>query len=86
MSVRNLILGYYKLPLPEPGSTSHHQLTDLTNYDDHPQYWLVSGREPDILRVLNSSDSIGTLTGALIVIGGAGIGKTLYVGGDINEY
>ena len=86
MCVRNLILGYYKLPLPDPTpvSQSHHSLTDLTTYDDHPQYWLVAGRPSDILRVLNSTDSISIYTGALVVSGGVGIGSTLNVGGTIN--
>lgn len=38
----------------------------------------------DVIRTLNTSSSTSTLTGALVVGGGAGIGGNLYVGGTIN--
>jgi hypothetical protein len=37
----------------------------------------------DIISTYNTTDSVSTDSGALVVAGGAGIGKTLYVGGDI---
>lgn len=38
---------------------------------------------PDIFTITNTTQSIGTTTGALTVVGGAGIGKNVFVGGNL---
>ena len=64
-------------------STSHHSLTDLTNYDDHPQYFHQPGRTGDVLTVNNTTASTTTTSGAAVVVGRVGIGGGLTVGGRI---
>ena len=83
MSVRNIVIGNYQITEPEPTTTSHHALTDLTNYDDHTQYWKIPGRSTDILTVPNTTDSTTASTGALVVSGGVGIGKSITCYGSI---
>ena len=61
---------------------SHSSLENLTE-DSHPQYWLTEGRQSDILRVRNSTQSTSPTTGSLIVSGGVGIGGRLNVGGSL---
>ena len=43
----------------------------------------VSVETDDVITSTNSTDSSSTITGALIIAGGAGIGGNLYVGGEI---
>ena len=75
MSVRNIDVGNYQTGASgiEPSTTSHHSLTDLTDYDDHPQYWHIPSRSTDVLTISNTTDSSSISTGALVVAGGAGI-------------
>ena len=83
MSVGNIVQGYYKIDT-QPGIQSHHQLNDLTTYDDHPQYWKIPSRNTDTLTIPNTTPSNDTATGALVVYGGAAVAGNLNVGGNVN--
>ena len=63
---------------------SHHSLINLTNYDDHPQYWSIPGRPTDILTIPNTTASTTPTTGALVVAGGVGIGGSITCTGMLN--
>lgn len=63
--------------------TSHGTLSGLTN-DDHLQYVTVNGRSTDVVVMNNTANVSGTTGGAVRVLGGAYIAKTLTVGGDLN--
>jgi hypothetical protein len=64
-------------------TTSHPNLTDLTINDDHPQYWRVSGRLSDILKITNTTPSSSTTMGAVVVAGGVGIYGDVNMGGKM---
>jgi acetamidase/formamidase len=68
--------------MPTP-VTSHNGLTNLTNSDDHTQYFLTNGRSGDILRVNNTTASISTATGAIVVKGGPGVAGDVIIGGNV---
>ena len=62
--------------------TEHSSLSGLSN-DDHLQYVSVEGRSTDIINITNTLDSSDSTTGSLIIAGGVGISRDLYVGNQI---
>lgn len=67
-------------------ASSHHNLTGLTDGDDHPQYLNRSGVRPMTgpLTSIDATQSTDPSTGSVILAGGLGMAKNLNVGGDTN--
>ena len=69
----------------QPDLVSHHDLLDLDNNDDHPQYFHVPGREDDILTVSNQTVSTNSVTGCGVFSGGIGVYGDINSGGKISS-
>lgn len=61
-------------------STVYHSVLSGLGNDDHLQYVLVNGRTTDTIRVTATTESTSISTGCLIISGGVGLTKSLYIG------